>query len=148
MRSTIVPTGTVTFAPARNMRAKWRTVAVRSAAGPTMKPGVSQRSSTGSSKRVAQLQEAGGLVGGLGVDRPAEMGGVVGDHPQRAALQAGQRGHHARAPSAAQLEHRALVEELLHDVADLVAALALLGHQGRAAALGPGALRPSTGPRK
>ena len=50
MRSTIVPVGTCRLAPVRNMREKWRTVAVRSASGPTMKPGVSQRNSSGSAK--------------------------------------------------------------------------------------------------
>ena len=44
-----LPIGTVMFAAVTNIREKWRTVAVRSASGPTMKPGVSQRDSTGSS---------------------------------------------------------------------------------------------------
>ena len=57
-------------------------------------------------ERVAQLHEAGGLVGAIGVDRAAEMGRVVGDHAERAAvLGAGERGHDAGAEAAAQLEH-------------------------------------------
>ena len=44
-----MPTGTVRFAPVTNSRAKWRTVAVLSASGPTMNPGVSHRNSTGRS---------------------------------------------------------------------------------------------------
>ncbi len=47
LRSTTVPVGTLRLAPMVNIRAKWRTVAVRSAAGPTMNPGVSQRNRIG-----------------------------------------------------------------------------------------------------
>ena len=123
------------------MRAKWRTVAVRSAAGPTMKPGVSQRNSSGQREGVAQLQEAGGLVGAVGVDRAAEVGGFVGDHAQRAPVDARERGDDAGAEAAAQLEHGALVEQGLDDRADVVDALALLGDERRAGGSG----RPDRG---
>jgi hypothetical protein len=39
--------GTVRLAPVTNMRETWRTIAVFSASGPTMKPGVSHSASTG-----------------------------------------------------------------------------------------------------
>ncbi len=57
-------------------------------------------------ERVAQLHEPGGLVGAVGVDRAAEMGGIVRDHAQRpAVVGAGERGDDAGAEAAAQLEH-------------------------------------------
>ena len=80
-------------------------------------------------ERVAQLHEARRLVGAVGVDRAAEMGGVVGDHPQRTAVDARERGDHPRAEAVAQLEHRVLVEQRLDDAAHVVDALALLGDQ-------------------
>ena len=129
MRSTIVPIGTDTFAPARNMREKWRTVAVRSAAGPTMKPGRVAEGQHGQLERVAELQEARGLVGAVRVDRTAEVRRVVGDDAERASVHARERGHHAGAEAVAQLEHRALVEERVDHAPDLVDALALLGDQ-------------------
>ena len=42
--------GTVNDAPTTNMRLTWRTNAVSSASGPTMKPGVSHNESTGNPK--------------------------------------------------------------------------------------------------
>ncbi len=48
MRSTTAQTGTVSRAPATNIAPKRRTIAVRSAAGPTMNPGVSTSETTGS----------------------------------------------------------------------------------------------------
>ena len=48
MRSTTAQTGTVSRAPATNIAPKRRTMAVRSASGPTMNPGVSTSETTGS----------------------------------------------------------------------------------------------------
>ena len=50
---------------------------------------------------VAELHEAGGLVGGVAVDGAAEMQGVVGHHADRPAFYADERGDHAVAPAAA-----------------------------------------------
>ena len=48
LRTTTVPIGTDRLAPMTKSREKWRTVAVFSDSTPTMKPGVSQRETTGS----------------------------------------------------------------------------------------------------
>ena len=71
-----MPVGTVTLAPVTNRRLTWRTRAVCSASGPTMIPGVSHRKSSGQVEGVAQLHEAGRLVGPVGVDgaRPGAAG--------------------------------------------------------------------------
>ena len=66
--------------------------------------GIAQRDD-GQIEGVAQLQEAGGLVGGIAVDRPAQMRRVVGYHPNRATFDTGQSGHHAVAEPLANLEH-------------------------------------------
>ena len=55
-----------------------------------MKPGVSVSERIGMSMGVAELDEPGRLVRGVGVDRAAEMHGVVGDHAERMALDADQ----------------------------------------------------------
>ena len=102
----------------------------------------------GQLERVAQLQEARRLVGAVGVDRAAEVGGIVGEHPERAAVEARERADHAGAEAVAQLEHRALVEQRLEDAAHLVDALALLGDQSRAAASWSGTAPGSAAPWK
>ena len=90
-----MPVGTVTLAPVTNRRLTWRTSAVCSASGPTMIPGVSQRKSERQVEGVAQLHEAGRLVGPVGVDGAGQVHRVVGDHAHRASLDPDQRGDHA-----------------------------------------------------
>ena len=80
-------------------------------------------------ERIAQLQKARRLVRRVRVDRATQVLRVVGHHAQRAAVDARQRRQHARAEAVAQLQHRALVEERLHDLSHVVDALALLGDQ-------------------
>ena len=53
--------------------------------------------------RVAQLEESGGLLGTLGVDRPAKVGGIVGDQADRVAVDAGERRDDAGGVAVAQL---------------------------------------------
>ena len=65
-----------------------------------MKPGVSQRKRSGQIESVAQLHEARGLVGAVGVDCAAEVGGVVGDDAERPAVDSRERGEHPRAEAA------------------------------------------------
>ena len=94
-----------------NMRAAWRTSAVFSASGPTMMPGRVAQEQDRQVERVAELHEARRLVGAVAVDRAGEMRRVVGDDAERPALDARERGHHAGAEAAPQLEHRAGVGE-------------------------------------
>ncbi len=79
---------------------------------------------------VAELHEPGGLVGTVGVDGAAEMGGVVGDDADGAALDAAQRGDHPRPERASQLEHGVGVGECVDDGPDVVCPESVLGHQG------------------
>ena len=106
MRSTIVKNGTVRLAPTTNMRLTWRTCAGLLGSGPTMKPGRVAQEQHRQVERVAQLHEARRLVGAVAVDRAAEVHRVVGDDAERPPLDAGERGDHAGAEPAAQLEHR------------------------------------------
>lgn len=76
--------------------------------------------------RVAQLEEAGGLVGGVAVDRAAEVRRVTGDQAHRAALDPDQRGDDPDAEGAAQLEHRAAVGEVGDRAPDVVGAQPVL----------------------
>ena len=79
--------------------------------------------------RVAELDEAGGLVAGVGIDRTAEMVVVVGHHADRASFDACQRRDATRPPAASQLHHRIHIAELVDDVAHVVGPQAILGHQ-------------------
>ena len=117
--------GTVRLAPVTNIRATWRTIAVFSASGPTMKPGVSHSDSDRDVEGVAELHEARGLVAGRRVDRAAEMLWIVGDQAERLALDADEGGDHADAEIAADFEHRALVGEQIDHGADVVDAQAV-----------------------
>jgi hypothetical protein len=94
---------------------------------------------------VAELHESGGLVGTVGVDGAAEVGGVVGDDADGAALDAAQRGDHPRPETASQLEPGVGVGERVHDGPDVVCPEPVLGHQCPEPVLvgrGPGARRP------
>ena len=105
MRSTIVPVGTWRLAPVTNIRAKWRTVAVRSASGPTMNPGVSHRNRIGSSNASHSCMNRAALSAPWASIAPPRWVRVVGDHAERLAVDAGERGDHPEAEAAAQLEH-------------------------------------------
>ena len=59
---------------------------------------------------------------------PAKMHRVVGDHPDGAPLQAGQRGHHVGREGRSQLQDRPLVGHQLQCVAHVVHASPILGH--------------------
>ena len=77
---------------------------------------------------VAELHEPSALVGAVGVDRPAEMSGIVGDDPDRSPFDAGERRHDRLAEIRSQLECRVDVGQCRDRVADLVDPLAVLGH--------------------
>ncbi len=78
---------------------------------------------------VAQLHEARRLVAGVGVDRAAQVAGVVRDQPHRPAFDAHQRGEDADAEFRAQLEHRVLVGQRADHGAHVVHAQPVLGDQ-------------------
>ena len=72
-----------------------------------MKPGVSHRLIDRQAVAVAELEETRGFVRRRRIDRPAQMGRVVGDQPRRTALDADQGGDHAGGEAAPQFEHAA-----------------------------------------
>ena len=77
---------------------------------------------------VAQLDEAGGLVARVGVDRAAEVVVVVGHHADRASFDACQRSDAAGAPAATQFHHRVHIAELVDDLAHVVGPQPVLGN--------------------
>ena len=82
----------------------------------------------GKPEAVAQLQEAGRLVGRGGGDRARHVPRVVGDHPDGPALDPGERGHHLAGEARPQERHRTLVGQRLDDRADVVGAPGALGN--------------------
>ena len=79
--------------------------------------------------RLAQLQEARGLVAGYRVDGPAQVRGIVGDQAEGLAFDADQRGNQPRRELAAQLQHAAGVGQAGDDLADVVDAQAVFRDQ-------------------
>ena len=112
--------GTVSDAPTTNMRLTWRTSAVSSASGPTMKPGVSHSERTGSPKASHSCRKRAALSALAASMAPARCMRVVGDHADRPALHPGQRRHQARGERRPQLEHRPLVGQQLDRPPDVV----------------------------
>ena len=100
---------------------------------------------TGKPETVAQLQEAGRLVGRGGGDRPGHVPRVVGDHPDGPALDPGKRGHHLAGEARPQERHRTLVGQRLDDRADIVGTPgALRNHCAQSYLVGGGARRGRT----
>ena len=79
---------------------------VRLDLGPDHEPGRVDQRYERQPVRVAQLHEAGRLVGRIRIDRAAEMRRVARQDPDRPPLDAGERGEDARAEAGAQLEQR------------------------------------------
>jgi len=76
---------------------------------------------------IAELQEARRLVGRVRVDGAAEVHRVVGQHPDRPTVEAGEGGHHAGGEAGTQLKGGTDIEEALDDGVDVVGAAALGG---------------------
>ena len=74
-----------------------RTCAVFSTSGPTMNPGVSHSDRIGISKASQSCMKRAALSAAIGIDRAAEMHRIIGDHAERLAFDANQRGDHADA---------------------------------------------------
>jgi hypothetical protein len=81
----------------------------------------------GEVERVAQLQEPGALVGGVGVDRAAEDLRVVRDQADGAAFDADESGDDGLAEALAQFQYRVRVGEGGDEGTDVVGAQAVLG---------------------
>ena len=69
-----------------NIRAMWRTAPVASDSGPTMKPGVSQRNTIGTSNASQHCMNRAALSAAGRVDRATEMRRVVRDDADGSAL--------------------------------------------------------------
>ncbi len=78
---------------------------------------------------VAQLHEAGALVGRRAVDRAGKVQGIVGDDTDRPAFDTDQRGDHAVAKAFADLKERAVVGHGLDHVAHIVGAQPIGRHR-------------------
>ena len=78
--------------------------------------------------RVAQLHEASGFVGGIGVDRATQVQRVVGHEAHWPPRDARQRGVYAHAKTSAQMQKTAFIGNALHGGACVVHAQAVFGH--------------------
>ena len=96
--------------------------------GPDHEAGCIDQAHDGQAMRIAQLHEAGRLVGGIGVDGTAQMQRVVGQHAERATTHPRQSGVNAQAKSRAQLQHTALIGDALHGRSGVVRAQTVFGH--------------------
>ncbi len=79
--------------------------------------------------RIAQLQKARGLVGGVGVDGAAEMGRIAGEDAHGSAVDARQRGDDGPTEAGPQLEPAALIDQRVDDRTDVADAKAVRGQQ-------------------
>src|SRR6202011_1569455 len=128
LRSTMVIIGTLMCPPRTNSREKWRTVAVCSASGPTMKPGVSQIDTTSNPNASHSCRNRASLSAPSASICPAEHSGVVGDDAHGSCFDACQCRDDADAEAAAQFGNRVGVEQGGQDGAHIVGALPVLRH--------------------
>ena len=77
---------------------------------------------------IAQLHKARGLVRRVGIDRPAQMVGIAGDHPHGSPLYPRQRRDRAKTEPGAQFQHRTGIGQKPDNIARLIAAHPVLGH--------------------
>ena len=120
-----------------NIRQQWRTSAVFSTSGPTMIPGRVAQEQQRQVEGVAQLHEAGRLVGAVAVDGPAEVRRVVGDDADAAGPRCGRARSPCRAPKSRRSSSTEPVSaSVVDDRADVVDAQPVLGDQRCAAAAG------------
>jgi hypothetical protein len=95
------------------MREVWRTRPVASAFGPTIIPGVSTSETIGRSNASQSCMKRAALSAASLVIAPGHEARVVGDDPDRPALDVHERGDHLAREALAQERHRALVGERL-----------------------------------
>ena len=120
LRTITVTLGTVASANACTSLAPWRMTPSRSWREPGRKPGVSTSTSSGSPKALHSAHEARGLLRGVRVEHAAKVAGLVGDDPDRAALEARERADHVARPPRADLHQAPAVDERGGDVADVI----------------------------
>ena len=98
-------------------------------------------------ERAAEQHEVACLVGRFAVDRAPEVHWIVGNDADRLSFDPRQRGNHARAKAAPQLQHRLVVGQGFDDPAHVVDAKAVLWNRHaqqalvRAGPVGEGALK-------
>jgi hypothetical protein len=96
--------------------------------------------------RIAELHEAGRLVGRIGVDRAAEVGRIAREQADRPSFDADQRGQDPDAEAGAQFEQRVGVADSSHQRAHVVDADAVLGQRVGATAADRPRSRSATSP--
>jgi hypothetical protein len=103
----VIVTRGVVRAQRSQQRAPWRMTAALLLRVPGRKPGVSTRTTSGSAVAVAELDEPGALL--RPTRRPGSRRGVglVGDHADRRAVDAGEADDEVARPARAELEQRA-----------------------------------------
>ena len=108
------------------MRQTWRTSAVFSASGPTMKPGVSHSDRIGMSKASQSCMKRAALSAASASIAPPRCIGLLAMTPNGRALDAHQGRDHADAELAAQLQHGAFVGQRVDHGAHVIDAQAVL----------------------
>ena len=78
---------------------------------------------------VAGSDEPGGLLGGLDVEHPGEHHGLVADHSDRPAIEAGEAAHDVPGPGRVVLHELALVDDGGDDLAHVVGHVGAVGHE-------------------
>ena len=126
-RSVTVTRGTVARPKARSSDAPWRRTPACSCAAPGRKPGVSARTTSGMPKRSQRSTNHAPFSADGGVEAAAEVLGLVGDHADRAALDAAEADDEVARPARRELQQRAAVQHARGDLAHVVDAAVALG---------------------
>ena len=97
-------------------------------AAPGHEPGGVDQYDERQPEAIALRDEEGRLLGRGRVDHAAEVMRLVGDHPHRAPLDAGERGDHVSRPAVADLDRRVAVDDPCRDLPHVVDAPRLVRH--------------------
>ena len=108
------------------MAPKRRTVPCRLRLRPDHEPGRVAQRHHGQPPGLAQPQEPGGLVRALGVDRPAQVQRVAGEHADWPAVEAAEDGEHRPAVVPQEFQAAAFIEQGVDHRADVVGAQPVL----------------------
>ena len=133
LRSTTHSRGTDAAAYACTSSAPWRIIPRHSRSLPGSKPGVSTNVTSGRLKQSHHCTCRAAFSRRFDVDGAGPLVGLVGDHADGPAVEAGEAGDEVRRVPGPQLEERVVVEDVLDDRADVVGGVGPRRHRGRGA---------------
>ena len=126
-RSVTVTRGTEARPKARSSDAPWRRTPAASCARAGQEARRVGQDDERDAEAVAQVHEPRALLGRGGVEAAAEVLGLVGDHADRATLDAAEADDEVARPARRELQQRAAVQHPRGDLADVVDATVALG---------------------